>query len=164
MAKVEDVARFFIALAQQQNRNCCGDLMTNLRLQKLLYFAQGWYLQRYGQPLFDAPIEAWKFGPVVPTIYQAYKNNGNNGIEGVAAPDDGAFTQEEFDLLMDVAREYYPYSTGYLVNLSHAPDSPWSKTKSSAVISQDMMKQYFSKGQLKSFDDILDGYPTEVLN
>lgn len=167
MAKVEDVARFFIALAEQQNRHGRGDLMTNLRLQKLLYFAQGWHLQRYGRPLFDAAVEAWTYGPVVPSVYQIYKANGNRGIEGVEAPDDDAFTPDEFDLLMDVAREYFPYSTGYLVDLSHAPDSPWRRTQQSATatISQDLMRQYFSqKKQLKSFDDILDDYPVEVVD
>jgi uncharacterized phage-associated protein len=59
MAKVQDVARFFIDLAQHQNERNSGDLMTNLRLQKLLYFAQGWYLARFGKALFDEPIEAW---------------------------------------------------------------------------------------------------------
>ena len=54
MADVQDVARFFIDLAKRQNDLERGDLMTNLRLQKLLYFAQGWHLARFGRPLFDA--------------------------------------------------------------------------------------------------------------
>ena len=56
-----------------------GDLMTNLRLQKLLYFAQGWHLARFGRPLFDASIEAWPYGPVVPEVYRAYKEYGAGG-------------------------------------------------------------------------------------
>ena len=53
MAKVQDVAKLFIGLANEQAEQNQGDLMTNLRLQKLLYFAQGWYLARYGKPLFS---------------------------------------------------------------------------------------------------------------
>ena len=59
MANVQDVAKFFIGLANDQAVSNQGDLMTNLRLQKLLYFAQGWYLARYGKPLFQEEIEAW---------------------------------------------------------------------------------------------------------
>ena len=59
MAKVKDVARLFIDIAGQQAENGQGDGMTNLRLQKLLYFAQGWYMARYGKPLryFDDRAE-----------------------------------------------------------------------------------------------------------
>ena len=95
MAKVQDVAKFFIGLANEQAEQNQGDLMTNLRLQKLLYFAQGWYLARYGKPLFSDEIEAWTYGPVVPEVYQTYKPNGKDGIEGTL-PDAGAFTEDEF--------------------------------------------------------------------
>ena len=60
MANVQDVAKFFIGLANDQANNNQGDMMTHLRLQKLLYFAQGWNLARYGKPLFDDEIEAWQ--------------------------------------------------------------------------------------------------------
>ena len=43
MANVHDVALFFIEIAQEQSKKNLGDPMTNLRLQKLLYFAQGWH-------------------------------------------------------------------------------------------------------------------------
>ena len=80
MANVQDVAKFFIGLANEQANNDQGDLMTNLRLQKLLYFAQGWYLSRYGKPLFQDEIEARKYGPVVPKIYETYRKNDRSGI------------------------------------------------------------------------------------
>ena len=82
MANVHDVAQFFIGLANEQANNEQGDMMTNLRLQKLLYFAQGWHLARYGKPLFDDDIEAWQYGPVVPSVYNAYKQYGRGGIAG----------------------------------------------------------------------------------
>lgn len=50
------------------------DDLTNMKLNKLLYFAQGHYLQRYGKPLFDNAVEAWDHGPVVPEVYTAYKS------------------------------------------------------------------------------------------
>ncbi|MDO4384918.1 MAG: DUF4065 domain-containing protein [Clostridia bacterium] len=164
MAKVQDVARFFIEIAAHQNKADAGDLMTNLRLQKLLYFAQGWHLARYGTPLFNANIEAWRHGPVVPEIYQQYKENGGRGIPCTEDMDVNVFTPDELELLLDVAREYASYSTGALVSLSHAPNAPWSHTPPSTVIPQNEIHAYFAgKEPLCSFDDILDGYPVEVL-
>lgn len=164
MADVKNVAAFFIDLAQKQNAMDKGDLMTHLRLQKLLYFAQGWHLARYGKPLFDAPLEAWQHGPVVRDMYRRYKVFGSQGIETSEPVPEDAFTPEEYELLLDVARAYDACSTGELVNLSHAPDAPWSHTAPSAEISRQAMQDYFSRQEpLPSFDDILDGYPVEEL-
>ena len=76
MANVFDVADFFIQIANQSE----DDQMTNLKLNKLLYYAQGVYLARTGRPLFDENIEAWTFGPVIPNIYRKYKVCGRNPI------------------------------------------------------------------------------------
>lgn len=163
MAKVQDVALFFIDLAKQKNDAECGDLMTNLRLQKLLFFAQGWHLARYGKPLFDAPIEAWRLGPVVPEVYRTYKKHGNFGIADECAPPSDAFTPEEYELLLDVAREYDMKSTSSLIYESHEPGAPWSLTKPSEVIPMSAIQAFYSSKHLPSFDDILDGYPIEVI-
>ena len=45
------------------------ELMTNMKLQKMLYYQQGFHLAYFGTPLFDKDIEAWMFGPVVPSVY-----------------------------------------------------------------------------------------------
>ena len=76
MADVFDVAEFFIQVANQSE----DDQMTNLKLNKLLYYAQGAYLARTGKPLFENRIEAWDLGPVVPEVYHKYKVCGKNPI------------------------------------------------------------------------------------
>ena len=163
MAKVQDVAKLFIEIAASQNKSGNGDLMTNLRLQKLLYFAQGWCLARTGKPLFDSQLEAWRYGPVVPEIYKQYSDNGNRGIESDGF-DANALTPEECELVLDVMREYGKYSTSALVRMSHASGAPWINTDIHKVIPQDQIQAYFAgKERLKSFDDILDDYPVEVL-
>jgi len=50
-----------------------GDLISNLKLQKLLYYAQAWHLVNFDVPLFGDSIEAWDFGPVIPNVYRQYK-------------------------------------------------------------------------------------------
>ena len=63
------VAQHFLALQDED----AGDLISNLKLQKLLYYAQGIHLALNGQPLYPERIEAWQHGPVVPEIYHAFK-------------------------------------------------------------------------------------------
>lgn len=153
MASAQAVAQFFIGLANDQANCDQGDLMTNLRLQKLLYYAQGWYLARYGRPLFPEEIEAWKLGPVVRTVYNTYKANGKRGLEG-SMPSADSFTDEEYALLLDVAREYERIGTPRLIDMSHRPGSPWAKVKERSVIGKDLIRSYFaSQKQLKTFRD-----------
>lgn len=163
MAKVQDVALFFIDIAAKQAEQEIGDLMTNLRLQKLLYFAQGWHLARYGRPLFDAEFKAWTYGPVVPSIYSQYKDQKNQGILCPNPPADDAFTDDEYALLLDVAREYNNLSTARLVNLSHDAKGPWAQVPQSFTIPQAEIQEYFKgKEPLSSFDDLLESFPVEV--
>lgn len=154
MANVQDVAKFFIGLANDQANNEQGDLMTNLRLQKLLYFAQGWHLARYGKPLFEEEIEAWPYGPVVPEVYNAYKRYGRAGIAG-ALPDTDVFTEEEFSLLLDVAREYDKFGTSSLIRMTHKIGSPWSLVGGHGNIPRNLIRSCFNADRpLTSFRDV----------
>lgn len=73
-----DVADYLIQQAIDDDN---GDLLTNLKLQKLLYYAQGCHLAIYDEPLFDGAIEAWDWGPVVPEVYHVFKVCGRQPIE-----------------------------------------------------------------------------------
>ncbi len=77
MANVEDVAKYFIARSDDSQS---GELISNLKLQKLLYYAQGLHLALHDRPLFDASIVKWTHGPVVEDIYRRYKSHGSSGI------------------------------------------------------------------------------------
>lgn len=161
MANVQDVARFLIDLSQGQNEAGIGDLMTNLRLQKLLYFAQGYHLARYGTPLFAAPIQAWKLGPVVPEVYNQYKAFGGQGIVTYQANQNG-LTEKEYEILLDVVRDYDAFSTSELVRQSHVDGGPWSCTTLSEEIPVGTIKNYFATlPTLLSVDDLLDRLPVE---
>lgn len=80
--KAEDVAKYFIYLGSQQvvGDNKEREGVTNLKLQKILYFAQVYFLAKIGKPLFADPIEAWEFGPVVPNVYHKLKKHGSKAI------------------------------------------------------------------------------------
>ena len=63
-----DVANFFINLANET-----GSYISNLKLQKLVYYAQAWYLALYNDSLFPEDFQAWIHGPVIPVLYAKYK-------------------------------------------------------------------------------------------
>lgn len=143
MANIFDFANFFIDLSIHNDE----DPMTNLRLNKLLYFAQGCSLARRGKPLFSDKIEAWQYGPVVPSVYHNFKSYKKNPIDKVFKKyDPSVFSPEEFDLLIDVAREFGKYTSPTLVNISHAQDGPWRRVFDSDTekeIPLDEMEKYF---------------------
>lgn len=113
-----------------------GFKISNLALQKLLYFAHGIHLKKGKGPLVSGYFEAWQYGPVHPAVYRAFKQNGSEPIavravkqdpltgqtRDLPKPDDMAVV----DLVSDVVRHFGSMSAGRLVDLSHAKDSPWS--------------------------------------
>lgn len=146
MADVRAVANLFLHLAEEQAKQMTGDLMTDLKLQKMLYFAQCWHLARYGEPLFSSKIEAWDHGPVVPAIYADFKSYGSNPLH--AKPVDySLFSSNEFSTILDVFAYYGKYSASGLRELSHVSGSPWKDVYRRGVlhieISPEAMENYF---------------------
>lgn len=109
--------------------------ITNLALQKLLYFTHGLYLTQMKKPLVSGYFEAWQYGPVHPSVYRAFKGAGSSEISmrakgkdpltgcprPIRAVDDCVVS----DLVQHVLRSYGSMSPGRLVDLSHAKGSPW---------------------------------------
>lgn len=139
-----DIARWFVAWAADFDEGA----VTNLKLQKLLYYAQGTALATWGRPLFSQPVEAWMHGPVVCDVYHEYKSFGTNGIE--LDPDDemdwSITDAETNDLLASVWRTYGGYSAWRLREMTHAED-PWKSTyhegERSSVIDLAVIREYF---------------------
>ena len=139
----QQVANYFIKLAGKIDEN---DL-TNLKLQKLLYFSQGKYLAGNDKPLFEEPIEAWKLGPVVRSVYNNFKYCGSFPItafdKGVKDSNLPEKTEQFLDKVWD---KYGKFSARYLVDLTHKRETSWSKTYSTekdTEIPLDLMKKSF---------------------
>ncbi|SHG33216.1 Uncharacterized phage-associated protein [Kaistia soli DSM 19436] len=109
--------------------------VTNLALQKLLYFAHGLNLVETGEPLVSGYFEAWQYGPVHPGAYQAFKAAGAHPIDFLAGrrdPMSGTMSPlphlNSTDALVRVRQVLLTYRTmtpGRLVEISHATDAPW---------------------------------------
>lgn len=141
--QLTEVANYFIwRVASTEELQGFGDNITNLKLQKLVYYAQGFCLAITDEPLFPDPIEAWMHGPVVPDLYFRYQPYGATPL---ATPDDFDPTRidgETRQLLEDVFSVYGQYSAWGLRNLTHE-EAPWKDTPQGKVISTKRMRDYF---------------------
>lgn len=113
-----DVARHLVRLAAQDEE---GEPLTNMRLQKLLYYAQGWHLAWYARPLFGDRVEAWQHGPVVPAVYGELKRFGSNPVADLGDP---SLSKAEMAAVEQTWRHYRTLSAFGLRGKTHA-EPPW---------------------------------------
>jgi len=130
-------------LAKYSNSEVDG-LICNMKLQKMLYYMQGFHLAFFETPLFNEEIEAWMYGPVVPPVYEVFKSNGNSGIPFNEEP--LKLSKEEEALFSEVYRVYGAYSAIGLMNLTHS-ETPWKSVSTGvgSIIKKDVMQEYFKK-------------------
>ena len=141
MADVKDVAAAVM--------NAVGEC-TTMKLQKLLYYCQGWHLAWDGVPLFDAEIEAWSNGPVVREVYGLHR-----GIYWLRSPwprmgDASRLSHDEQESVEAVLGTYGSWSADQLSNKTHR-EPPWLEARkgleitdsSTRTIDLDIMQNYF---------------------
>ncbi|MDD6003258.1 MAG: DUF4065 domain-containing protein [Bacteroidales bacterium] len=121
-----------------------GELMTNMKLQKMLYYQQGFHLAYFDSPLFEDDMEAWMYGPVVPSIYEKYKSYGRNGIEPDKTIDFSFDNANELALFNEVCNVYCAYSASGLMNMTH-DEMPWKSTPTGEghIIEKEKMRSFF---------------------
>jgi uncharacterized phage-associated protein len=157
------VANEFLKLAEQD-----GVKLSPMKLLKLVYFAHGWHLALKGEPLLNERVEAWRYGPVVPSLYHEFKRFGNGPITDEAREDvierkpsgglrlsyrapriDGSDSDSDFArrLIKRVWDIYGRLPAAKLSNLTHLPQSPWDQTSGKEIkgtdIDNDLIKRYF---------------------
>lgn len=132
VATASDVARYFLALAVED-----GDLISNLKMQKLVYYAYAWTLVKNDRQLFGEPIQAWANGPVVPSLYQELRCYGAGPIGadflGIASEEaferlSGEFPEDVRETLNAVYENYMRLSAFDLVVLTH-DEKPWQEAR-----------------------------------
>ncbi|WP_292085354.1 MULTISPECIES: Panacea domain-containing protein [unclassified Brevundimonas] len=104
-----------------------GLKLTPLQLMKLTYIAHGYALGTGAGDLFDARIEAWKYGPVIPQLYHATKSWGRDPIPHDHIFDGRALTGPAAAIVDRVLDKYGKLSGSALSTLTHKRDTPWSK-------------------------------------
>lgn len=139
MLTAHDVADFFLSPLLEEE----SERITHLKLQKLLYYSQGYALALLGRPLFSDVIENWEHGPVVPVIYAQYRRYGSNLLP-LAAIEPEKYQADEFAILEKVRYEKGQYSAWKLRDDTHT-ETPWLSTRRGEVISLDVLRDFFCK-------------------
>ena len=158
------VANYFIERTRKESP------VTQMKLQKLVYFAHGWHLGITQKPLINEQVEAWPYGPVIPSLYQDLKRWGVDPVtelittveyrSGAASgkleittprvPEEDADTQELLDAIQKV---YGGWTAGQLSMKTHEAGSPWAKVMAEnsdellygTDIGVPLLKEHFSR-------------------
>lgn len=150
------IANLLIDVAREN-----GASLDQMKLQKLTYISHGWNLAISGTPLISDQIQAWQYGPVIPVLYDEFKNCGRSAITDHATDykidanslnvtlvpptvkKDDATTRA---LIEQVWKVYGEFSGPQLSNLTHMIGTPWDATYSTspkAEICNDLIKGHF---------------------
>lgn len=141
MYTAREIADWFIQRAIQDVNTSGGEYITHLKLQKLLYFAQGCYSAMEGNPLFNEKIYAWTHGPVVKDLYPIYKDCKDRGIEEC---NDVQIDKHTEAILEEVYHVFGQYSAWALREITHEQE-PWQKTDINHEIPLDLITKYFQE-------------------
>ena len=149
-------ANFFLSKAAED-----GVKLDQLKLGKLVYIAYGWVLAVLDEILFEEEIQAWKFGPVVPSIYHEFKKFGRSPVKGksthsevgedwfirVTTPEIPHSDDDVNQVLQKVWMLYKPYSGVALIRKTHEKGTPWEsvhkKEERNIVIPDELIKPHF---------------------
>lgn len=142
-----DIANFFLQIVDRES----GSTITPLKLQKILYYAQGYHLAMFNKELFNEEFQAWAHGPANPDIYNLYKHYGFSAID---KPDGSIPTLDKalIDFLYEIWNTYGIFDGKYLELLTHK-ELPWIEARGnckegepcSNIIRKETMKSFFSE-------------------
>jgi len=144
MNDIHDVTAYIIDLATKT-----GEAVTNMKLQKLVYYSFVWYaVENGGQRLFKDPIFAWKYGPVVIPAYDTYESYGADSIKEIAKGNKDKISAKDKDLIEEVFQVYGNKSAIELLRLTHS-ERPWMDTFDPSYqkteIPLDLIVDYYTK-------------------
>jgi uncharacterized phage-associated protein len=139
-----------------------------LKLQKLVYYAQAWYLAWYGEPLFSGEFEAWRMGPVSPDLYSMHK--GRDVVSHVLGGNSNKLDEQQNLALEVVLDRYGKYPTYRLADMTHR-EGPWriargdlpTSAAGNTVISKDSMAKYYREVGGVDLPVVTEEPPAEVV-
>ncbi len=138
-----DVAKLLISKQDPEDSD-----LSNLKLQKLVWYCYGFYGALTGKKLFEDEIMAWEHGPVVPSMYHELKKFGRNPVEfDIEENLDNKFDADQLDIICEVAEVFGKYSAWKLRNMTHE-ESPWL--------------DHEAKAEVIPFEEIVDYFKTRL--
>jgi uncharacterized phage-associated protein len=154
---VRAIANFVLDFAEANDKE-----VTNITINKIVFFLHAWYLAKTGVPLVSAKVEAWEYGPVFRELYAEFKHLGRRPITVRAFRRNPLTTQREecvapigesdLEFLRPLLGRYVGLSAGKLVELSHVQGGPWDQVYNhegvanpGMQISDELIREYFGK-------------------
>jgi uncharacterized phage-associated protein len=154
---VRAIANFVLDLAKAES---CS--VSNLVINKVVFFVHANYLVEFGEPLVSAKVEAWEYGPVFRELYKEFRGFGDQPISKYAerlSAETGkrerclySLTADEREFLEAVTRKYIRLSPSALVALSHEKGGPWDQvwnhvtsTNATMSISNDLISTWYER-------------------
>lgn len=132
-----DFAKEIILQAKKSEK-----VITNLKLQKTLYYVQGYHYRNFGMPAFEDDCVHWTYGPVYPSVYFEYSANGGEPL--YADDDNEAYHIPKDSVVFEVVKKCFQLSARELVSKSHG-ETPWKTTGSNDIINKKAIYEYFSQ-------------------
>lgn len=117
-----DIAKYVITTCTRKN-----DPISDLQLQKILYYIQLNFVKYLGYRAFNNEIQAWAFGPVVPDVYENYKMYGSAAIRQIFCGTEYLFTDKERVIADRVINACTLLTPWELVDKSHCKGGPWDR-------------------------------------
>lgn len=152
-----DVANWFLNRVDRE----AGDIITPLALQKLVFFAQAWFLANRGKPLFKEDFQAWAHGPVVRSLWERFRDYQWDALPSAdAQPELSAETQSLLDAVYD---KYGQYSAKKLERMTHEKKGPWEKARNGlspearceTIISKQAIRDFYGAKIGKTWEAVL---------
>jgi len=144
----KQIANWFIRRSAADNR-----ALSIMTLLKLVYVSHGWHLEIFKKPLFLNRIEAWKFGPVIPDVYNAFRGQGVNVRHEIPLLGITLETQDA-NLLEEIYGIYGHMNAFKLSEITHEVDGPWDRATKLrghfAQISDDVILEHYQGKRAKA--------------
>lgn len=142
------VSKYFLSKIDTE----AEEVITPLKLQKIIYYAQAWLLALKDRTFFQEDFQAWVHGPVIPNLYYQYKKHGYSSIPKVENFDDSIFDKDQLNVLEMVKFAYVRYDAKYLEELTHR-ENPWREARGECkadeicnrIIEKESIKSYFKE-------------------
>ena len=121
--------------------------VTPMQLIKLVYIAHGVMLGRHGVPLLEETVEAWRYGPVIRSVYNSVRGFKSAPVTMVAGARPHVFSDAERAVMDHVVNVYGPHDAVVLSAATHKPGTPWSITwerfGQNSTISNDLIENFY---------------------
>lgn len=135
----KDIAKYCIYYCS----NKLNRPISNLQLQKILYYTQASFLIKKNKPCFDEPIVAWKYGPVVVDEYHTYSSFKADEMV-LDTPNIPKISEKDIDIINEICDVKSKHSAVQLVYDTHS-EYPWINTKQNEIIDNEKIKNFFSE-------------------